>query len=165
MIAWSFSSSKYVQEACSNVDRELRRRFKNNNRFGTVNGLGKASSGPDAPLSTDYRPELDMTKELEVNEAAYYQSLVGILRWIVELGRVDITTEVSVMSSCLALPREGHMLQLIRIFKYLNKHHNTELVFDPSLPNINENDFPRMDWTGTPYNKGDGSLKEQLPPN
>ena len=99
MIAWSFSSSKYVQEACSNVDRELRRRFKNNNRFGTVNGLGKASSGPDAPLSTDYRPELDMTKELEVNEAAYYQSLVGILRWIVELGRVDITTKVSVMSS------------------------------------------------------------------
>ena len=69
------------------------------------------------------------------------------------------------MSSCLALPREEHMIQIIRIFKYLNTYHNTKLVFDPSLPNIDENDFRRKDWTGTPYNKGDNSLKKQLPPN
>ena len=164
--AWSFSNSKHVQEACSDVDRELKRRFENKDRFGMPKGLGKQGSGPDAPLTTDYRPELDMSKELEVNDAAYHQSLIGILRWIVELGRVDITTEVSVMSSCLALPREGHLLQLFRMFQYLNKHHNTELVFDPSLPDIDEDDFPKQDWTGTPYNKGEGKgLKEPLPPN
>ena len=77
-----------------------------------------------------------------------------------------MTTEVSVMSSCLALPREGHLRQLFHIFEYLNKHHNTEMVFDPSFPEINEADFPRRDWKGTPYNKGEGKgLKEELPPN
>ena len=68
--AWSFSSSKCVQEACSNVDRELKRRFENKDRFGTASGLGRQGSGPDAPLTTDYRPELDVAKELEVNDAA-----------------------------------------------------------------------------------------------
>ena len=40
----------------------------------------------DTPLTTTYRPELDVSRELNVADAAYYQSLIGILRWIVELG-------------------------------------------------------------------------------
>jgi hypothetical protein len=31
----------------------------------------------------------------------------SVLRWIVELGRIDIITEVSSLASCLALPRRG----------------------------------------------------------
>ena len=42
------------------------------------------------PIPTYYIPELDITPELISTDDAYYQSLVGILRWIVELGRVDI---------------------------------------------------------------------------
>ena len=34
----------------------------------------------------------------------YYQSLIGILRWIIKMGQADICLETSVMSSCLALP-------------------------------------------------------------
>ena len=78
-------------------------------------------------------------------DAAYYQSLIGILRWIVELGRVDVCLEVSMMSSHLALPREGHLEQVLHIFAYLKKHHNTELVYDPSDPVVDENDFKRRD--------------------
>ena len=69
-----------------------------------------------APLSTNYRPELEVINELNPEIASYYQSLIGILRWMVELGRVDICCEVSMMSSCLALPREGHLKQLFHIF-------------------------------------------------
>ena len=63
----------------------------------------------DTPLTTTYRPELDVSRELNEVDAAYYQSLIGILRWMVELGRVDVCLEVSMMSSHLALPREGHL--------------------------------------------------------
>ena len=56
-------------------------------------------------MSTDYRPEIDISTELDAADASYYQSLIGVLRWIVELGRVDICCEVSMLSSCLALPR------------------------------------------------------------
>ena len=55
-----------------------------------------------------YRAEIDISPELDATDAAYYQSLIGMLRWMVELGRVDITTEVAMLSSYLVLPREGH---------------------------------------------------------
>ena len=68
------------------------------------------------PIKFTYRPELDVTPELYETEASHYQSLIGILRWMVELGCVDMCLEVSMMSSQLALPREGHLEQVFRIF-------------------------------------------------
>ena len=84
-------------------------------------------------------------------EAAYYQSLIRILRWIVKLGRVDICLEVSMMSSHLALPRAGHLQHLLQTFAYLKKYHNTEMVFDPSDPMVDESDFERRDWTSSEF--------------
>ena len=40
---------------------------------------------------------------------------------MVELGRVGITTEVSMLLSYLVLPREGHLKQLFRVLAYLEK--------------------------------------------
>ena len=65
------------------------------------------SKKPATPIPTSYSPELDITPELISTDAAYYQLLVGILLWIVELGRLEICLEVSLISSHLALPREG----------------------------------------------------------
>ena len=73
-------------------------------------------SKADTPLTTTYRSDLDVSRELNEVDAAYYQSLIGILRWMVELGRVDVCLEVSMMSSHLALPREGHLEQVLHIF-------------------------------------------------
>ena len=72
-------------------------------------------------MTTEYRAEIDVSPELNATDAAYYQSLIGVARWMVELGRVDICTEVLMLSSCLALPREGHLLQLFCMFSYLEK--------------------------------------------
>ena len=93
------------------------------------------------PMRTAYRPELDTSYELNPKDAAYYQSLIGVLRWIVELGRVDICLETSVMSSMLALPRFGHLEQVLQIFGYLRDKHNAELVFDPTYPTFDEAAF------------------------
>ena len=70
-------------------------------------------------MTTSYRPELDVTPELNDADASYYQSLIGILRWIVELGRVDICLEVSMMSLHLELPQIGHLHQVLQIFAHL----------------------------------------------
>ena len=37
-----------------------------------------------------YRPELDVSQVLNSKESQEYQQFVGITRWIIELGRVDI---------------------------------------------------------------------------
>ena len=88
-------------------------------------------------------------------------SLIGILRWTVELGRVDLTCEVSMMASFMAMPREGHLDQLYHMFGYLKSKHNAEMVFDPTVPDIDKSQFPRQEWGHTPY----AGMKEQLPPN
>src|SRR6056300_439463 len=96
-------------------------------------------------MRTSYRPELDTYPELTGKDASYCMSLIGILRWIVELGRSDICLECSMMSSCLALPRVGHLEQVMHIFGYLKQHHNAELVFDPTYPEIDEDAFQKKD--------------------
>jgi hypothetical protein len=61
-----------------------------------------------APFANGYRPELDLSEELDSERTTYYMSQVGVLRWMVELGRTDIITEVSELASQLALPRDGY---------------------------------------------------------
>ena len=95
----------------------------------------------ETPLRTNYRPELDVTAELGAQGATYYQSIIGALRWMIELGRIDICLEVSMMSSHLVLPRVGYLNQVHHIFGYLRKYHSTELVFDPSNHMVDENAF------------------------
>ena len=59
----------------------------------------------------------------------------------------------------MALPRRGHLNQVYHIFGYLDKHHNSEIVFDTSPPDIPDNLFVRHDWSNTVY----GNCSEELP--
>ena len=88
---------------------------------------------------------MDNSCELKAGGLQYYQDLVGVLRWMVELGIVDILLETSLMSSHLALPRLGHLEQLIHIFGYLKAHPKRKLAFDAAHPNINERRFKKYD--------------------
>ena len=149
--AWSFGSSQYVQSAIANVERHLKIKKES---------FPKRAS---APFTTNYRPEIDVSTLLNPTDAAHYQSLIGILRWIVELGRVDITCEVSMMASMMAMPRTGHLNQLYHIFAYLKQRHNSEMVFDPTLPDIHEDLFPREDWRHTPYSTAVDNTPSHMP--
>ena len=48
------------------------------------------TSRDETPMQSLYRPELDVRMDLTPVLASYYMSLIGILRWMVELGRVNI---------------------------------------------------------------------------
>jgi hypothetical protein len=67
----------------------------------------KAASLPSrclTPMTSNYQPETDVSGELKLTGIRYFQELIAILRWVVKLGRVDIATKVSLLSSHLALP-------------------------------------------------------------
>ena len=152
--AWSLSSSQYVQSAIKSVEEYIGK---------SENSHLKIPSKAETPLMTSYRPELDVSPELTPRDSAYYQSLIGILRWIVELGRIYICLEVSMMSSHLAMPRKGHLDHVLHIFAYLHKYHNTELVYDPSDPVVEQDVFERRDWTSSEFGAVQG--KEEVPSN
>ena len=82
------------------------------------------------------------------------------MQWMVELGRVGIATVVSMLSSYLALPREGHLETALHIMGHLCKKHNSQLFFDPTDPEMNDSDFPIYDWT-----EFYGDVKEAIPPD
>ena len=94
----------------------------------------------------------------------YYHYLIGVLRWIVELGRIDINVEVSMLSSHLMLPQEGQLTELFHVFACLKKNLNTEMVFDPSEPEIGMDSFQHQDWRYLIYTIPGEELKESLPP-
>ena len=152
--AWSFSSSQYVQSAVKNVEAYVRR---------PENSHLKIALKAEAPLMTSYRPELDVSSELTLRDSTYYQSLIGILWWIVELWRINICLEVSMMSSHLAMPRKGHLDQVLHFFAYLHEYHNTELVYDPSDPVVEHDVFEQRDWMSSEFGAVQG--KEEIPPN
>ena len=62
-----------------------------------------------------------------------------------KLGRVNICLEASMMASHMAMPREGHLRQVLHIFSYLKKFHNTELVFDLSDRAMDPSLYQRRD--------------------
>jgi hypothetical protein len=97
-------------------------------------------------LSSGYKPEMDVTAELKADGVQYYQELIGVLRWAVELGRVDLLLEVSLMSGYSAMPRAGHLEQLYHVFGYLKEKPKRKIAFDPDHPKVDERRFEKYDW-------------------
>jgi hypothetical protein len=76
----------------------------------------------------------------------------------VELVRIGIITEVSMLSTHLCLPREGHLEAVFNVFAYLGIHHNARVVFDPIYPSVDMVTFIKTDWKSM-Y----GDVKENIP--
>jgi hypothetical protein len=132
---WSMSSDLYVKRAIADVETEL-----------AYLEQGLRTKVP-TPLSNKYRPELDSSPELDPKRANYFQGLIGVLRWTVELGRIDIMVAVSLLSRYLANPREGHLEEAIHIFAYLKSHDRSSVVMDDASPSFDESRFIQCDWS------------------
>ena len=61
------------------------------------------------PISCGYRPEIDVTGELKTDGVQCYQEMIANLGQAVEIGRIDILLEVSLISTHLAIPQEGNI--------------------------------------------------------
>ena len=147
---WSLLSSKCMQEAVRNGKIQWNV---------TYPGI-KLPQRAATPFVKDYLPELNISEELNPEKANYYQSLIGIVRWMIELGRINMITEVSLFSFFLAIPRRGHLEALFHIFAYLDIKHNSRMIFDPTHPEIDMSDFKICNWK-----EFDGSATEALPPD
>ena len=133
---WAMSSEKYVKEAIRNVELELDKCDE------------KLATRITTPLASGYRPELDMSPLCDDLKTNYYQNLIGVLRWAVELGRIDIHCPVALLSQYLAQPRLGHLDQALHIFAYLKQHQRSTIVFDDRYIEWEKLiEFPNHDWT------------------
>ena len=149
-MAWYMSADKYIAGALLTV----KGLFKED-------GKGRQILRKDTPLPSGWKPELDVSEELDDKMVSRYRQLIGILRWAVELGRLDIFHEVSILSQFQALPREGHLEACYHMFDYLNNKNKVKMVFDYRQPYIDEKAFKHnVDWK--PFY---GDVVEELPAN
>jgi len=101
-MAWSLSCYDYRQ-----VEDELSQRNLTLKQFGT----------DLRPYPTCYKPEVDITSVLDEESTNRFQQLIGILRWAIELGRIDILAEVSFLSQ---ISPSQEKATLSRFIKYLS---------------------------------------------
>ena len=86
-----------------------------------------------------------MSHYLDDDRTNYYQSLIGILCWAVELGRIYNNVYTAMMSSFMAQPCVGHFEQVLHIFAYLTRHDRSTLVFEEIKPTFKESAFNQCD--------------------
>ena len=145
---WYLSASDYINGAIQTVEANLPADRKLRGRT-------------ERPFDKSYRPELDATPFLDKDRLHEYQGYIGILRWIVELGRVDIMVEISQLASFLVAPREGHYHAVLNIFAYLRKHPDQAMFFNPHRYDVDETVFQPIEAWRDLY----GDIAEEIPPN
>ena len=148
---WTMTSKDYVKHAIKNVEGTL---LKKNM---------KLQSNATTPMAKSYKPELDNSEELDADDITLYQEMIGILRWAIEIGHVDILTEVSLLSSYQAMPRRGHLEQVMHIFAFLKKKPKLTIYFDPDDPKLDNNMFQGS--TQESFQDIYRDAKEELPRN
>ena len=145
---WAMGSQQYLKEAIRNVEKWLSERDS------------QLKTKAQGPLPSNYSPELDVSPELDASDASYYASTIGVLRWIVELGRIDVCAEVSMLAGFIANPREGHLDAMMHLFAYLKTHDRSRLVMDSSIPELMETKANTEHWKDF-Y----GDVSEPISPN
>ena len=135
--AWVMSPVKYIQDAVRNCTVHL---------VANYGGIFRLSKKAENLFKMGYDPELDTSPELDTDAVSYYLTIIDILRWMIKLGRIDITNKVSLLSSHVALLREGHLDAAVHVMSHVGQRYNSRLVYDPSYPEIDHSVFKECDW-------------------
>ena len=112
-----------------------------------------------SPLVKGDHPELDTSELLDDEKTKLYQSLIGALQWVIQIGRFDVAPAVMTMSRFRAMPREGHLDRVKRIFGYLTKMRHGKIRILTDEPDYSDIPIKEYDWQYTVY----GDAKEQIP--
>ncbi len=123
--AWGLSPSKYFAQAAKNCEKHLTNKLHSHFQL---------PLWPDNLFPHDYSPELDLSDPLNPECLSFYQHLIGVMRWMIELVCTDITTEVSFLSSHLAYPCKGHLETVLHMVAYLQQKYYTQLIFYLTYP-------------------------------
>ena len=114
---WCIGCKKYLDEAIKRIEKI----------FGDL-------PKKNTPMIAGDHPEEDSSPILGENQHNNYQMLIGILNWVICLGRIDIAFAASSLSRFSACPREGHLNRALRVFGYLKKNKNRRIVVDSRDP-------------------------------
>ncbi len=104
-----------------------------------------------SPLVGNDHPELDSSELLDMEWSKVYQSLIGSLQWVVQIGRFDVQTAVMTLSRFRVAPRQGHLDRIKRIYGYLMKMKHAVIRIRTEEPDYSQFPPKEYDWFHTQY--------------
>jgi hypothetical protein len=110
VMVWGLSPLKYVIQAVKIYQLHLTEK---------LNRKYLIPARVDNPFPVDYDSSTDLSDILDPECSSFYQHLIGVMRWMVELERIDIATKASMLSSYLACPHKGHLENVLHVMGYL----------------------------------------------
>ena len=122
---WLLGSNSYLKEALRIVQDIMKE-----------SGMKVRGRGNQLYSTLTYHPELDVIPFCDPDQHDLFQALVGMLRCLIELVRIDVLLETTQLSSYLLSPRMGHLMQAIHIFHYLEMHDSSWMPMDPNKLDI-----------------------------
>ena len=114
---WTIGCRKYIKDALSKV-------------MGIHGDIPKRNN----PCEQDIHLECDQSPLLNATEHRQFQQLVGILNWIMQIGRVDIAYATISLARFVAAPRRTHLQHALYVFGYLRKFPNARTVVNSCDP-------------------------------
>jgi hypothetical protein len=114
---WAIGCKRYLKEALSRVE--------------TMFGILTKKS---VPLPGGDHPEMDTSAVLNDDEHRKFQMLIGMLNWIVSIGRFDVAHATSSLARFTSCPRKGHLDRALLVFGYLKNRDNRRIVVDSRDP-------------------------------
>ena len=116
-----------------------------------------------SPLVKGDHPELDTSELLDMDGIKIYQSLIGGLQWVIQIGRFDVSTAVMTLSRFRAAPRQGHLDRVKRVHGYLSKMRHGIIRIRTDLPDFSDIPENQYDWFYTCYHGATEVLPTDAP--
>ena len=125
--------------------------------------FGKNPRLAQSPLIKGDHPELDTSDLLDDEWVKIYQSLIGALQWVIQIGRWDISTAVMTLSRFRCAPRQGHLDRIKRIHGYLLKMKHGIIRIRTEVPDYSDIPEKVYDWFHTCYRGASEEIPDDLP--
>ncbi len=113
---WTYGCDKYAAEALRRVEAEF--------------GILAKEKTPMPTKDDQAHPEVDTSPLLGLDDHRKFQMLLGMLQWMVTIGRPDLCHAVTSLNRFGACPREFHLELAVRVFGYIKMFPTRQLAID-----------------------------------
>jgi hypothetical protein len=126
--------------------------------------MGSKPMTHTVPMPDKTQLESDTSAKLDAGGRMKYQSLIGIVQWIITLGRFDIVCAVMTMSRFRSAPRLGHLALLGNVFGYLWKYPDGAIQCQTGIPIYEDRFTPKAsNWEKTMYGEPFEEIPSDMP--
>ena len=113
---WTYGCDTYSAEALRRVEAEF--------------GILAKEKTPMPTKDEDSHPETDTSTLLGLDDHRKFQMLLGMIQWMVTIGRPDLCHAVTSLNRFGACPREFHLELAIRVFGYIKMFPTRQIAID-----------------------------------